>query len=144
MLGRSDATLNRQGVRIGTAEVYKAVEAIDGVLSALVVNLDLPGGHFFMPLFVELAPGVALGEGLESQIRTRLRTEYTPRHVPDRVIAVRAIPVTRTGKKLEVPVRLFLRGAPIEEVLDPNAMADPAAMDDFVTYRDSQTDYSLS
>lgn len=144
VLGRSDATLNRQGVRIGTAEVYKAVEAIDGVLSALVVNLDLPGGHFFMPLFVELAPGVALGEGLESQIRTRLRTEYTPRHVPDRVIAVRAIPVTRTGKKLEVPVRLFLRGAPIEEVLDPNAMADPAAMDDFVTYRDSQTDYSLS
>lgn len=143
VLGRSDATLNRQGVRIGTAEVYKAVEAIDEVVSSLVVNLDLPGGHFFMPLFVELREGSTLNEELEVRIRARLREEYTPRHVPNRIIQVRAIPATRTGKKMEVPVRRLLTGSPLEKVANRDAMADPTAMDDFLAYRNTQTDYRL-
>jgi acetoacetyl-CoA synthetase len=134
VLGRSDATLNRHGVRIGTAEIYRAVEDVDGVADALVVNLDLPDGRFFMPLFVVLHSGLTLDAALEAEIRDRLRRDYTPRHVPDRVIQVPAIPRTLTGKKMEVPVRRILLGAPIDTVADRNAMADPDALDAFAAY----------
>lgn len=102
VLGRSDATLNRQGVRIGTAEIYRVVEALDQVTGALVVSLDLPDERFFMPLFVALSDGETLDAGLERTIRAHLRREYSPRHVPDRIIQVPAVPTTLTGKKLEV------------------------------------------
>jgi acetoacetyl-CoA synthetase len=142
--GRSDAVLNRHGVRIGTAEIYRVVEDDPAVLTSLVVNLDLPGGGFFMPLFVVLAPGVSLDEELEARLRRELREEYSPRHVPDRIIAVRALPLTRSGKKMEIPVRRLLLGADPAEVADPNAMADPTAFADIVEYARTQTDYSLS
>jgi acetoacetyl-CoA synthetase len=141
--GRSDAVLNRQGVRIGTAEVYRVVEDDPAVRSALVVDLDLPGGGSFMPLFVQLAPDAVLDDELVARLRRRLREEYTPRHVPDRVIAVRAVPMTRSGKKLEVPVRRLLLGADPAAVADPAAMADPGALADFVTYARTQLDHSL-
>ncbi|WP_448624729.1 acetoacetate--CoA ligase [Geodermatophilus sp. URMC 64] len=141
--GRSDAVLNRQGVRIGTAEIYRVVEDDPAVLTSLVVNLDLPGGGFFMPLFVVLAEGQELTEELEARLRRSLRQEYSPRHVPDRIIAVRAVPLTRSGKKMEVPVRRLLLGADAASVADPSAMADPEALADFVEYARTQRDYTL-
>ena len=145
VLGRSDATLNRYGVRIGTAEIYAVLEGIPEVQDAIVVNLDLPGGKFFMPMFVQLAEGVTLDERIEGEIRTRLRKEYTPRHVPDKIIAVPQIPVTLTGKKLEVPVRKILLGIPVEQAANPSAMANPTSLDAFLEYARTQQDYlSLS
>src|SRR3954447_6779686 len=142
--GRSDAVLNRQGVRIGTAEIYRVVEDDPAVLASLVVNLDLPDGGFFMPLFVHLVPGTELDAELESRLRRRLREEYSPRHVPDRIIAVAAIPLTRSGKKMEVPVRRLLLGADPVTVVDPSAMADPSALTEYVEYARTQRDYSLA
>jgi acetoacetyl-CoA synthetase len=128
VLGRSDATLNRDGVRIGTAEIYAALASVPGVTDGLVVNLDRPGGGFFMPLFVTLAPGQVLDDGLRAAIRERLRAEYTPRHVPDAIIEVPAIPVTLTGKKMEVPVRRILAGTPPDQAADASAMANPDSL----------------
>ncbi len=144
VLGRSDATLNRHGVRIGTAEIYRALDLIDGIADSLVVNLDLPGGRFFMPLFVQLQPGGQLDVDLQRTIAETLRRNYTPRHVPDRIIAVSGIPYTLTGKKMEVPVRRILMGAAPDAVLNRNAMANPRVLDEFVTYFTDQRDYSLS
>ncbi|HEY1699803.1 MAG TPA: acetoacetate--CoA ligase [Trebonia sp.] len=143
VLGRSDATLNRGGVRIGTAEVYNGVEGIPEVNDAIVVNLDLPGGKFFMPMFVQLADGVTLDSTIEGAIRAKLRREYTPRHVPDKIIQVPAIPTTLTGKKLEVPVRRILSGVPVDKAANTSAMADPAALDAFCDYARTQEDYRL-
>ena len=139
--GRSDSTLNRFGVRIGTAEVYRALALLEEIKDSLIVNIDLPDGGFFMPLFVELAPGVVLDERLQAEIRSRLRREYTPRHVPDRIYSVPAIPRTLTGKKMEVPVRRILMGVPADKAANRAAMADPHALDFFVEYAATQQDY---
>jgi acetoacetyl-CoA synthetase len=141
--GRSDAVLNRQGVRIGTAEIYRVVEDDPAVLTSLVVNLDLPDGGFFMPLFVVLRPGLDLDAELETRLRRSLRAEYTPRHVPDAVVAVGAVPMTRSGKKMEIPVRRVLLGADPADVADPDAMADPDAFHDIAEYARTQSDYIL-
>jgi acetoacetyl-CoA synthetase len=143
VLGRSDATLNRHGVRIGTAEVYRVLSRIDEVEDALIVNLDLPGGRFFMPLFVKLADELVLDDGITAQIRDRLRREYTPRHVPDAIVQAPDIPVTLTGKKMEVPVRKILRGTPADQAANRNAMANPASLDFFVRYAATQQHYSV-
>jgi acetoacetyl-CoA synthetase len=143
VLGRSDATLNRHGVRIGTAEVYAALSSVEEIDDALIVSLDLPGGRFFMPLFVRLADGLRLDGHLEDKIRERLRREYTPRHVPDRIVQVPEIPVTLTGKKMEVPVRKILRGTPADEAANRNAMANPASLDFFAQYAATQQDYPV-
>ena len=143
VLGRSDATLNRFGVRIGTAEIYAALESVEEVADALIVNLDLPGGGFFMPLFVTLAEGAVLDDALRRKIGERLRTEYTARHVPDQIIAVPAIPATLTGKKMEVPVRKILLGARPDDAANRNAMANPQALDAFARYASTQQDYRL-
>jgi acetoacetyl-CoA synthetase len=143
VLGRSDATLNRHGVRIGTAEIYAALEPIEEITDALIVNLDLPGGRFFMPLFVTLAGHTVLDEKLEQKISTSLRTAYTPRHVPDRIIQVPQIPATLTGKKMEVPVRKILLGVPPDQAANRNAMANPESLEAFVEYARTQRDYRL-
>lgn len=139
--GRSDSTLNRYGVRIGTAEIYRAVESLDEVDDSLIVNLSLAGGKFFMPLFVKLADGSGLTEELTQKIYTRLRKECSPRHVPDKTIQVAAIPYTLTGKKMEVPVRNLLQGVPLEEAANPDAMTDPTSIDFFVAYARDRSDY---
>jgi acetoacetyl-CoA synthetase len=144
VLGRSDATLNRLGVRIGTAEVYRALAQLEEIEDALIVNLDLPNGKFFMPLFVKLSGGIRLDPELERKICNRLRREYTPRHVPDRVIQAPGIPVTLTRKKMEVPVRKILLGVPVEQAANRNAMANPDSLDFFVNYAKTQKDYSLA
>ncbi len=141
VLGRSDATLNRHGVRMGTAEIYAVLASIPQVQDALIVNLDLPGGGFFMPLFVRLADGQVLDDELRAVISDRLRQEYTPRHVPDRIIQVSDIPATLTGKKMEVPVRRILLGLPPEAAVNVNAMANPDSLAEFIRYAQTQQDY---
>jgi len=144
VLGRSDATLNRFGIRIGTAEIYRCMEMIDEVDDALIVNLDLPGGTFFMPLFVKLAPGMELDATIDEKIRNTLRESYSPRHVPEKIYQVDDIPYTLTGKKMEVPVRKILLGVPANKAANRNVMSNPASLDYFVKFANEQADYSLS
>lgn len=142
--GRSDSTLNRYGIRIGTAEIYRAVEDLDEVEDSLIVNLDLPKGRFFMPLFVVLKTGVVLDDALKKRIAARIRADFSPRHVPDAIIAVDDIPYTLTGKKMEVPVRRILTGTPVEKAANRDAMRNPDAVDFFVRYARETDDYSLA
>jgi acetoacetyl-CoA synthetase len=144
VLGRSDATLNRHGVRIGTAEVYRALAEVPEVDDALIVNLDLPGGGFFMPLFVKLREGQELDAALESRVRARMREAYSPRHVPDKIYQVGAIPYTLTGKKMEIPVRRILMGVPVEKAANRAAMANVESLDAFIAYAREQRDYHLT
>ncbi|MGR8948848.1 MAG: acetoacetate--CoA ligase, partial [Gammaproteobacteria bacterium] len=130
--GRSDSTLNRYGVRIGTAEIYRCVESLEEIDDSLVVNLDLPEGKFFMPMFVKLADGVELDDMVKSKIANRLKTQCSPRHVPDDVYAVEEIPYTLTGKKLEVPVRKILMGFDLGKAVSRDAMQNPQAIDFFI------------
>jgi acetoacetyl-CoA synthetase len=132
--GRSDSTLNRYGVRIGSAEIYRAVDGLDEVADSLVVCLELPGGGFYMPLFVKTVPGVVLDDGLRARIAAKLRTDCSPRHVPDEMHAVDAIPYTLTGKKMEVPIRRILAGAVPQKVASRDAMMDPTALDWYVAF----------
>jgi len=143
VLGRSDATLNRYGIRMGTAEIYRTLGLLPQVQDALIVNLDLPEGGFFMPLFVKLAPDATLDAALETKIRDTLRREYTPRHVPDKIYQVPAIPYTLTGKKMEVPVRRILMGVAPEKAANRSAVSDPGALDFFIEYAQRQQDYRL-
>ena len=144
VLGRSDSTLNRFGVRIGTAEIYRGVDSIDEVDDALIVNLDLPGGKFFMPMFVKMADGIELDDSMDQKIRQTLREMYTPRHVPEKIYQVDDIPYTITGKRMEVPVRRILMGTPLEKAANPNVMSNPTSLDYFVRFAEEQADYSLS
>jgi acetoacetyl-CoA synthetase len=144
VLGRSDATLNRHGVRIGTAEIYRSLANLPEMDDSLIVNIDLPQGRFFMPLFVKLKAGHKLDEALADKIRSTLRREYSPRHVPDKIYQVADIPFTLTGKKMEVPVRRILMGVQPEKVANRDAVANPPALDFFIAYFKTQTDYSLA
>ncbi|MEZ4992758.1 MAG: acetoacetate--CoA ligase [Saprospiraceae bacterium] len=132
--GRSDATLNRQGVRIGTAEIYNAIQKVKEVKDSLIVNLELAGGRHYMPLFVVLAEGQNLDQELIRKIKQTLRSEYSPRHVPDEVIAVKDIPYTISGKKLEAPVKKILLGIPITKAANPGAMRNPDSLDFFIQF----------
>jgi acetoacetyl-CoA synthetase len=143
VLGRSDATLNRYGIRIGTAEIYRTLALLPEVQDALIVNLDLPAGGFFMPLFVKLAAGVELDANLEAKIRDTLRREYTPRHVPDKIYRVPGIPYTLTGKKMEVPVRRILMGVAPDKAANRSGVSDPDTLDFFIGYAQRQQDYRL-
>ncbi len=143
VLGRSDATLNRYGIRIGTAEIYRSLSALEEVEDAIIVNLDLPDGGFFMPLFVKLHGGRLLDDAIRDRIRARLRTDYSPRHVPDKIYQIDAIPVTLTGKKLEVPVRRILMGVPADKAANRAALANPGALDFFIEFAKRHSDYSI-
>lgn len=132
VLGRSDATLNRHGVRIGTAEIYRSLEQLAGIADSLIVNIDLPDGEFWMPLFVKLADGVRLDGALEQRIRVHLRSTLSPRHVPDEILSVADIPYTVTGKRLEVPVRRILMGTPIEQAVGKGTAHNLGALAYFV------------
>jgi acetoacetyl-CoA synthetase len=133
--GRSDATLNRGGVRLGTGEVYSVVEGMDEVMESLVVHIEDPGGGpGELILFVVLAEGAELDDDLRSRIAGELRGTLSPRHVPDTVAAVPAIPKTLTMKKLELPVKRILLGDPPEKVASRDALADPDALDAFVEF----------
>jgi len=132
--GRSDATLNRNGVRMGSADIYRAVEQLPEVREALVIGAEQPDGGYWMPLFVVLAEGTEFDEALAGRIRAVIRAEASPRHVPDQIVPAPAIPHTRTGKKLEVPVKRILQGAAPETVTDPEAVDDPEALAWFAAF----------
>jgi acetoacetyl-CoA synthetase len=131
ILGRSDSTLNRHGVRLGTAEIYAAVERLPQIADSLVIGVEQEGGGYWMPLFVALAEDVELTDELRATIVEAIRSATSPRHVPDEIVEVSAIPRTLTGKKLEVPVKRILMGADPETALRRSSVADPAALDSF-------------
>jgi acetoacetyl-CoA synthetase len=129
--GRSDATINRGGIRMGTAEIYRAVLTLDKVVDALVVDLPLPGTNGFMPLFVVLRDGVRLDDELVAGIRRRIREDCSPRHVPDVVEQIAEVPRTLSGKVLELPVKRILLGAAAETTVSRDALASPTALEPF-------------
>ncbi|HEX4908634.1 MAG TPA: acetoacetate--CoA ligase, partial [Actinomycetes bacterium] len=126
--GRSDSTLNRGGVRMGTAEFYRVVEGLDEVVDSLVVDASDPGGEGRLLLFVVLRPGVELDDELRDRIRAAVRADLSPRHVPDRIDAIAEVPRTLSGKKLEVPVKRVLAGVPLEQAVSEGALANPDAI----------------
>ena len=129
--GRSDSTINRFGIRMGTAEIYRVVEELPEVRDSLVVDLEYLGRPSFLPLFVVLQPGCVLDEALKARIANEIRTKASARHVPDEVMQVAEIPRTLTGKKMEVPVRKLLLGQPRHKVASADAMLNPASLDFF-------------
>ena len=139
--GRSDSTINRQGVRMGTSEIYRAAARVEEVLDALVV--DVPGsagleGSLEMLLFVVLAPGVELDEDLSKRIRARIREDCSPRHVPNDVMQIDEVPRTLSGKVLEVPVKRILMGADPREAASADSLSNPRALDYFVELASSR------
>lgn len=134
ILGRSDATLNRHGIRIGTSEIYRALEPMEEIDDALIVNLERPGGKNLMPLFVVLNEAYVLTKALENKIKTTLKTTYTPRHVPEHIIEVDDLPYTINGKKMEAPVKKILMGKADISDTQKGAMKNPEALDFFYSY----------
>jgi acetoacetyl-CoA synthetase len=137
--GRSDSTLNRHGVRLGSADIYQVVERRDDVTEALVIGAEMPDGSYWMPLFVVLAEGLVLTPELVDDLKAQLRAEASPRHVPDEIIQIAAVPHTRTGKKLEVPVKRLLQGAPLDKVVNLGSVDDPELLDFFTALAASRT-----
>ena len=130
MHGRSDNTLNRNGIRMGSADIYEAVEQLPEIVESMVIGIDEADGGYWMPLFVVLAEGAALDDDLRARITASIRSHASPRHVPDEVIAAPGIPHTRTGKKLEVPVKRLLQGT--GGAFDPGSVDDPGLIDWYV------------
>jgi acetoacetyl-CoA synthetase len=130
--GRSDSTINRQGVRMGTSEIYRAVQGIPEITDALVVDIPRPGTEGWMPLFVVLADGETLDDELTGEIKRRIRELCSPRHVPDAVYEIAEVPRTLSGKVLEVPVKRILTGTPPEQAASRDSLANPRSLDYFV------------
>ncbi|WP_026434805.1 acetoacetate--CoA ligase [Acidovorax sp. JHL-9] len=126
--GRSDATINRHGLRMGTSEIYSAVEALPEVLDSLVVDLEYLGRNSYMPLFVVLRPGSTLDDALRERINAAIRSSLSPRFVPDAIVAVAEVPRTLSGKKQELPIKKMLLGQPIDTVVNKDAMANPGCL----------------
>jgi acetoacetyl-CoA synthetase len=130
--GRSDSTINRGGVRMGTSELYRAVLSLDQIVDALAVDVPRPGTDGCLMLFVVLRSGASLDDALMSEIRRRIRSDCSPRHVPDEILEIPEVPRTLSGKVLEVPVKRILCGVPVEEAASRESLANPAALDFFV------------
>jgi acetoacetyl-CoA synthetase len=130
--GRSDSTLNRGGVRMGTADIYAAVESIPAVVDSVVLGVEQPDGGYWMPLFVQLAPGEELTDELQAQLRAAIREQASPRHVPDEIIAVPGVPHTRTGKRLEVPLKRLFQGVDVAKAVNTGAVDDASLVDHYV------------
>jgi acetoacetyl-CoA synthetase len=128
IFGRSDATLNRGGVRMGTSEFYRVVERLPEIADSLVVDTGQLGADGRLILYVVLAPGHELDDGLLTRLKAELRAQLSPRHVPDEIHQVPGVPRTLSGKKLEVPVRRILLGTPVAEAADPDALANPEVL----------------
>src|SRR5690606_20262034 len=129
MHGRSDSTLNRHGVRMGSADIYQAVETLPEIVESLVLGIERPDGTYRMPLFVVLADGATLTDDLKERIRAAVREHASPRHVPDEIVAAPGVPHTLTGKKLEVPLKRILQGADPDRAVDRTAIDDPELLD---------------
>ena len=142
--GRSDATINRHGLRMGTSEIYSAVEGIADVLASMVVDLEYLGRDSYMPLFVVLRPGVELDEALKQRVSEAIRTSLSPRFIPDDIFQVAEIPRTLSGKKQELPIKKLLLGQPLEKVVNRDAMANPASLTWFAEFAAQRASASKS
>jgi len=136
--GRSDATINRKGLRLGSAEIYQAVEGLDDVLDSLVIDLEFLGRESFMPLFVVPAKGIPFDDALKTRINSAIRTNISARFIPSEIIEVAEIPRTLSGKKLEVPVKKLLLGGDPATVVNRDSMANPGSFDFFIAYADAR------
>jgi acetoacetyl-CoA synthetase len=132
--GRSDATINRHGLRMGTSELYSAVESLDEILDSMVVDLEYLGRESYMPLFVVLRSGLRLTETLKEKINQSIRSALSPRFIPNEIFQVEEIPRTLTGKKQELPIKKLLLGQPIEKVVNQDTMANPSCLDWYVAF----------
>jgi acetoacetyl-CoA synthetase len=130
--GRSDSTLKRMGVRMGSSDFYSVVEDLPEVLDSLIIGFDVPGGGYCMPLFVVLKEGLELDDSLKKKINMRIRNSLSPRHIPDDIFSVTDIPRTLNNKKLEVPVKKILMGMPVEKAVNVDSMSNPQSIDYFV------------
>ncbi|MEJ2735911.1 MAG: acetoacetate--CoA ligase, partial [Anaerolineae bacterium] len=130
--GRSDSTIKRHGVRMGTSEIYQAVDKIAEIADSLVVDLEALGQESYMPLFVVLREGAVLDDALKKKIRKRIREEISPRHVPNEIFAIAEVPRTLSGKKMEVPIRKVLMGFPLEQAANLDAMRNPESIQPFL------------
>ncbi|MBT8288343.1 MAG: acetoacetate--CoA ligase [Bacteroidia bacterium] len=132
--GRSDATLNRHGIRIGTSEIYRSVGKIDAIDDALIINLEMDEGNHYMPLFVKLKSSAVLTDDLKKAINTQLRKDNSPRHVPDEIIQVNDIPYTISGKKMETPIKKILMGLAVDRSINVDSMRNPESVDFFIEF----------
>jgi acetoacetyl-CoA synthetase len=132
--GRSDATLNRDGVRIGTAEIYSVLDSFTSVADSIIVCLERKDGSFYMPLFVKLEEGCLLTEELRKEIKLKLRNACSPRHVPDDIFAVTDIPYTISGKKMEIPVKRILLGTAASKTTSLDTVKNPSALQAFEAF----------
>ncbi|MBY6410475.1 acetoacetate--CoA ligase [Rhodococcus sp. BP-252] len=130
--GRSDSTLNRNGIRMGSADIYQAVEELPEIVESLVLGVERGDGGYWMPLFVVLTDGTELDDALRARINTAIREHASPRHVPDEIIAAPGVPHTRTGKKLEVPIKRLFQGGDASRTLDRTAVDAPDLVDWYV------------
>ena len=137
--GRSDATLNRQGLRMGSSELYRAVEKLPDVDEALVVDLEYLGRPSWMPLFVKLREGIVLDQSLKRRIEDAIRHDLSPRFIPDAIYQVPDIPRTLSGKKQELPIRKLLLGMNPSQVINRDAMANPQSLDWYIALAQSMT-----
>ena len=137
--GRSDATINRKGLRLGSAEIYQAVEGLPEVMDSLVIDLEYLGRESFMPLFVVLAEGQTLDEAMKDKINGAIRRDVSARFVPNEIVQIAEVPRTLSGKKLEVPVKKLLLGGDPERVVNRDSMANPNSFDFFVDYANRRT-----
>ncbi len=132
IFGRSDATINRHGLRMGTSELYSAVEALPEVMDSMVVDLEYLGKESYMPLFVVLRPGTALDDALKAKLNNAIKVALSPRFIPNEIFQVAEIPRTLSGKKQELPIKKLMLGQPLEKVVNKDAMANPACLDWYV------------
>ncbi|TXI70297.1 MAG: acetoacetate--CoA ligase [Limnohabitans sp.] len=132
IFGRSDATINRHGLRMGTSELYSAVEALPEVMDSMVVDLEYLGKESYMPLFVVLRAGVSLDDALRKRIHDAIKTALSPRFIPNEIFQVAEIPRTLSGKKQELPIKKLMLGHPLEKVVNKDAMANPGCLDWYV------------
>ncbi len=132
--GRSDSTINRKGIRMGSSEIYRVVEDMPEILDSLIIGIELDGGDYYLPLFVVLRPGIELDDDLKARIRSKLRTSLSPHHVPDEIFVIPEVPRTLSGKKLEVPVKKIFMGVSPEKAISIDAMSNPQMMTYFVEF----------
>jgi len=131
--GRSDSTINRHGIRMGTSEIYRVVESFPEIIDSLIVDLELIDRPSYMPLFVVMRESVVLNADLKQRIKQRLRQDISPRHVPDAIIPIEQVPYTLSGKKMEIPIRKILLGLDADQTANRGAMRNPGSLDFFLT-----------
>jgi acetoacetyl-CoA synthetase len=140
--GRSDATLNRGGVRIGTSEIYRAIDKVPEVKDSIILCIEKDGGEFYMPLFVVMKEGQVLTDEIRKRINTTIRSDYSPRHVPDEIVVAPDVPYTISGKKTETPVKKILMGKDPAKVINAGALRNPDAMKFFIGFYNSNKNKS--